>query len=285
MWLPFPSADTNMAETTSGLLPSQIAEYRERGFLTGLPALSPTELPRFRAQYLAYEAEVADDLDRLPPRQHRYFFAHTHLFLGWVLELATRPAILDAVESLLGHDLLIWGSQWFVKRPRDSGFITWHQDAEYWALDPPELCTAWIALTQTSRENGCLTVIPGSHREPLPHRPTESMHNALSLGQEIVVDVDETKACPLELAPGEMSLHDIRLAHSSKANSSATPRIGLAVRFVPAHVRPGRGSERAVLVRGTNRFGYFEAVECEGDPDRELAKRRATAYERVAAPQ
>src|SRR5439155_1099021 len=84
-------------------------------------------------------------------------FAETHAYLPWVFELASHPRVLDAVEPILGPDLLIWDSRWFTKQPGDPTYITWHQDGTYWALDPPKACTAWIALSRSNEANGAMT--------------------------------------------------------------------------------------------------------------------------------
>ena len=102
----------------------------------------------------------------------------------------------------------------------DAAFISWHQDGAYWGLHPPKVTTAWIALSPSTLESGCMQVMPGTQKTQLPQRETYALDNALSRGQEIALEVDESKAVALTLAPGEMSLHHIGIAHGSKANSS-----------------------------------------------------------------
>ena len=100
----------------------------------------------------------------LPTARDRYiYFAETHAYLPWAYALATHPNVLDAVESLLGPDLLIWDSRWFTKRPGDGTYVSWHQDGTYWALDPPKVSTAWISLARSFPGNGAMQVVPGSH--------------------------------------------------------------------------------------------------------------------------
>jgi len=165
------------------------------------------------------------------------------------------------VESAIGPKILVWGSDWFVKFARDAAFISWHQDGAYWGLNPPKVTTAWIALSPSTLESGCMQVMSGTQKTQLPQRETYALDNALSRGQEIALDVDESKAVALCLAPGEMSLHHIGIAHGSKANKSDYPRIGIAVRYIAPEVMQN-GTERQIvqLVSGKDEHGNFEIV-------------------------
>jgi ectoine hydroxylase-related dioxygenase (phytanoyl-CoA dioxygenase family) len=208
-------------------------------------------------------AAIGDRLTCLPARDQYAVFSETHTFLHWVWQMVSRPRVLDAVEQILGPDLLVWNSRWFSKMPGDRTYISWHQDATYWGLEPPAVVTAWLALSPSTQENGAMRVIPASHRQPLlPQVETFAPDNALSRGQEISVEVDEEQAVDLCLQPGEMSLHHVAIVHGSKANTSSMPRIGLAVRYIPTEVRQ-RGAERqiALLVRGRDCYGHFDLAE------------------------
>jgi ectoine hydroxylase-related dioxygenase (phytanoyl-CoA dioxygenase family) len=155
--------------------------------------------------------------------------------------------------------------------PGEGTFISWHQDATYWGLDPPLVTTAWIALSESTPENGCMRVIPETHQGPLlPQVETYAADNALSRGQEIAVEVDEARAVDVILQPGEMSLHHIGIVHGSNRNASGKPRIGIAVRYIAPEVRQ-RGSERqiAFLVRGVDRHDYFDKPERPGPAEGE----------------
>lgn len=236
------------------------ARYERDGYVSPLQVLAPPEVARYRAELEAFEAFLAPDLAALPPAQVQ-LFSETHTFLPWAHELATRPAVLDAVEAVLGPDLLIWHSRWFTKRPGDGTYISWHQDGTYWALEPPLVCTAWIALSRSDERSGCMRVVPGSHAVgQLPHRDTFAERNALSRGQEIAVEVDEATAVSLVLAPGEMSLHHIGVVHGSGMNTATDDRIGFAVRFVAPQVRQDVEHSFATLVRGEDRYGHFELL-------------------------
>jgi ectoine hydroxylase-related dioxygenase (phytanoyl-CoA dioxygenase family) len=172
------------------------------------------------------------------------------------------PKILDAVETVLGPNLLVWDSGWFAKMPGDKKYVAWHQDGIYFGLHPPNVVTAWVALTDSTPENGCLRVVPGSHGKNLIHRETGAPDNALSRGQEIAVEVDESQAVDIVLQPGELSLHHVGIVHGSNPNTSDRPRIGLAIRYLtPDVVHHGPERQLALLVRGKDEFGHFELLD------------------------
>jgi hypothetical protein len=250
-------------ELSSKLDASQVRSYNERGYEFPISVLLPQETAEFRAHFDAYYAHHRKRLNALPANKHATVYGHTHTFLRWVFRMVSHPNVLDAVESVLGRDLLVWDTGWFAKMPGENKYITWHQDATYWGLHPPKVATAWIALSDCIPENGCLRVIPGSHKQPLlPQRDTYEPQNALSRGQEIAVDVNEAKAVDIVLRPGQMSLHDIAIVHGSNANTSDKPRIGIAVRYIaPEVVQDGSARQFGLLVRGEDKFGHFELFD------------------------
>ena len=226
-------------------------DYRRDGYLSPIRVLSPQEAQGYRAKLEAIEAS-----GRLPAGALR---SKCHLLLTWIDDIVRHPRVLDAVERLLGPDLLVWGTSFFIKEPRNTSYVSWHQDLTYWGLEPADIVTAWIALSESTLENGAMRVIPGSHTlEVMPHTDTFAPENLLSRGQEIRVDVDAAQAVALELAPGEMSLHHVKLIHGSEPNPSDKRRIGLAVRYIPTYVRQTVGMiDSATLVRGSDRYGHF----------------------------
>jgi len=239
------------------------SDFERDGYVCPVPVLMPAETAGFRACYDDFAARHRERLQALPPNQRWQINSDTHFAFEWVDRLTRHPAILDAVERVLGPDLLAWNSVWFVKMPGDPTYISWHQDGAYWGLEPMEVLTAWIALGPATRANGCMRVLPGSHRGPaLKQRDTFAPDNALSRGQEIEVAVDEAQAVDLALEPGQMSMHHLWIVHGSDPNRSAVPRVGLAIRYVAAQVRQRDGSRPlAMLVRGENRHGHFTLAE------------------------
>ena len=230
----------------------QHAAYRRDGFLCPVPAFSTTEAAGFLA---GLEAMERADGGRLAPAHNQ----KPHILHPWMADLVRRPEILDPVESILGPDILLWGAGFFAKNPNDGKIVSWHQDSTYWGLSEPEIVTAWVALTPSTPQAGCMRVIAGTHTvNQVPHRDTHAANNLLSRGQEIAVEVEEDKAVDLVLRPGEMSLHHVRLFHGSGVNAAPHRRIGLALRYIPTRIRQTAGhTDSATLVRGIDRFHNF----------------------------
>ena len=183
-----------------------------------------------------------------------------HLLFKWVDDLMRHPKILDAVEDLIGPDLLCWNTIFWIKEAGSESFVSWHQDLRYWGLDANDLVTVWVALSPATIESGCMHVLPGSHKgDLLPHKDGYEPDNLLTRGQEIEVEVDESKTVAMPLQPGEMSLHNVRLAHASGPNRSQDRRIGISLHYMPTQSQQMAGEwDSAALVRGEDRFGHFE---------------------------
>lgn len=247
----------------------RIARYRADGYLCPLTVLEPAEAARYRGALEAAEAAAGGSL----PGSFRH---KPHLVYRFAQELIRHPRILDAVEDLIGPDILAWESVFFIKEPKTPDFISWHQDITYWGLDyEGDVVTAWLALSPSTPESGCMRVVPGTHRrEVVAHRDTFDQSNLLSRGQEIAVEVDEADAVDLVLAPGQMSLHHVKMFHGSHPNRADDRRIGFAIRYLPPQVETQAGADSATLVRGEDRFGHFEP---EPAPAHDLAP-EAVAY-------
>jgi len=234
------------------LTPAEVAFYRERGYLFPIAVLSEAEVAQARADLAATEARLGGRLDGRMNQK-------PHLLFPWVDRLIRHPRVLDAVESVLGPNILAWGCQFFAKPAGDPAFVSWHQDGTYWGLSSADVVTAWIALTPSTPESGCMRVIAGTHRTQVPHTDTFAETNMLSRGQEIAVAVNEAEAIDIVLRPGEMSLHHVLIFHGSPPNRAAQPRIGLAIRYVPPSVHQRDGTKgSATLVRGEDRTGHWE---------------------------
>lgn len=231
---------------------AQVEQYHRDGYVHPVRIMSEAQAAALRQRLEAYEASTGGPLKG--DLRHK-----THLLFTWLADLVHHDRILDAIEDLYGPDLLCWSSSFFIKEPRSPGFVSWHQDSTYWGLSRPDVVTAWVALTPSTRANGAMEVVPGSHTlDQIPHRDTFAKDNMLSRGQEIAVDVDPAKAVALELQPGEISLHHVRLVHGSAPNPSGDRRIGYAIRYIPTDVaQTAGGGDSATLVRGTDRYGHF----------------------------
>jgi non-haem Fe2+, alpha-ketoglutarate-dependent halogenase len=235
-----------------GLTEHQLGNYQQQGFLFPLSVLSDTETATLRSKLEELELHQGG---RLATRINR----KPHLLLTWLNELIRDARVLDPVEDILGPNILCWGSGFFIKNAHDPARVTWHQDSTYWGLSEPDVVTAWVAFTPSTTENGCMRVIPGTHTlQQLPHQDTFAPDNLLSRGQEIAVQVEESRAVDIVLAPGQMSLHHVLLVHGSEPNGSAHRRIGFAIRYLPTYVRQIAGAQdSATLVRGTDEYGHF----------------------------
>jgi len=256
------------------LTTQQLAHFEELGFVAPLRVLSVQQAAQLRECLEEFERSHGGPL-------HGSLRHKTHLLFPWLSDLVHRDGILDAIEDLFGPDLLCWTSNFFIKEARDPAFVSWHQDSTYWGLSAPDVVTAWVALTPSNEANGAMQVIPGTHKlDQIQHRDTFAPDNLLTRGQEIAVTVDERQAHTIELQPGEMSLHHVRLVHGSAANKSADRRIGFAIRYIPTRVRQLQGSDSATLVRGEDRFRSFEhepRPTCDLDPALVEVHRRVTA--------
>lgn len=247
------------------LTTNQIARYHDQGFLSPLNVLTPSDAATLYEQFTEFEQR---DGGRLTP----YHNQKPHLLLTWLNRLIREPCILDRVESILGENILCWNSGFFVKDAHNPARVSWHQDSTYWGLSKPDIVTAWLAFTPSTVESGCMRVIPGTHTsDQLPHRDTFDKDNLLTRGQEVVADIDESQAIDIELNPGQMSLHHVRIVHGSEPNRASFRRVGFAIRYMPTYVEQLAGiRDSATLVRGVDNYGHFAfepTPESDFDPN------------------
>jgi ectoine hydroxylase-related dioxygenase (phytanoyl-CoA dioxygenase family) len=205
-----------------------------------------------------------------------------------VNDLLRHPAILDAVEGLIGPDILVFTCTWFIKEPESAAIAAWHQDATYFGLRPHRHVTAWVALTDATAESGCMEFLPGSHeggqRPHLSGVVPESVNRAQ---QAVDGAVDDAPAVLAPLRAGEFSLHHTLTLHRSAPNRSRDRRIGLGISYIPTHVRHQSTTHKApaTLVRGVDRFGHFElepAPAADLDPAAQAAFARSYESYRAA---
>jgi non-haem Fe2+, alpha-ketoglutarate-dependent halogenase len=234
------------------LTQQQIDQFWRDGCIFPVRVMSEDAALEIRQRLEAFEAKSGGPLKG--DLRHK-----SHLLFSWLGDLVRHEKIVDAIEDLYGPDLLCWSTNFFIKEARNPAFVSWHQDSTYWGLDRPDVVTAWIALTPSNRANGAMGFIPGTHTgDQIPHRDTFAQNNLLTRGQEVAVEVDESRAVTIELQPGEMSLHHVRLVHGSPPNPSADRRIGFAIRYIPTTVAQVAGEDSATLVRGEDRHHHFE---------------------------
>ncbi len=227
-------------------------QFRRDGYIAPLDALSPEEAAKYMRAIDDYEAMTGEQAAKT-------IRGKGHLKLMALYELTRHPAVLDAVESAIGPNILCWNSSLFTKAPKDPSYVAWHQDVYEFDTHADKIVTAWIALLPSNVANGAMKVVPGSHHDRLmPHVKTEAgKPTMLRDGLEIGVAVDENKAVALELRQGQMSLHHMYIHHGSPPNMSDTRRCGFAVRYVAPEVAPEGGRYAATLVRGVDNVGRF----------------------------
>lgn len=235
------------------LTSAQVSQYHRDGYVHPIRIMSEAQAGELRSRLEAFEKSVGGPLKG--DLRHK-----THLLFTWLTDLVHNNIILDAVEDLYGPDLFCWSSSFFIKEPRNPAFVSWHQDSTYWGLNKTEVVTAWIALSPSTKANGAMEVIPGTHLlSQIPHRDTFAKDNLLTRGQEVAVEVDASRAVTIELQPGEISLHHVLLVHGSAPNPSDIRRIGFAARYIPTSVKQISGVRAsATLVRGVDAHGNFE---------------------------
>jgi len=257
------------------------ARYQRDGYIFPNRAFSEAQAADYRARLEAIEHEVKDD----PPRR-KTLRRYSNIVLDFVDQITRLPAITDRVAALLGPDILVLDASFFIKEADTPNYVTWHQDLHYWGLEGEDEVTAWVALSPATAESGCMRFKPGSHREIVDHRDTFDEANLLTRGQELAVEVDESDAVDVVLAPGEFSLHHGRVFHASEPNRSDDRRIGLAIRYIATRMQTAEGAEMtAMLVRGTDLHGNFtltappEGVLSPGD----IARYESIAGQRNAA--
>ncbi len=234
------------------LTPGQKRLFDEQGYVYPVRAFDADRANGYRLRLEAYEKMVGHDANRT-------LKIKGHLAFPWLLEIASEPNILDAIEDLIGPDILLYGASAFVKDAHDPRFVSWHQDSAYFGLTPHREVTAWVALSDASSAHGCLRVAPGSHRtEALTHVETYAENNMLAKGQTLT-GIDEAAAVEMPLTAGECSLHHEQTAHSSLPNTSDERRVGFAFFYIPTSVKQISGRGRATLLRGEDRFGHWDS--------------------------
>ena len=230
----------------------QVSQFQETGFLPAFPVLSADHALHLRANLESFEAEN----DGVLTGSLRF---KNHLLFKWLSDLIRSPRILDVVEDIIGPDIMVWSTDWWIKEANSPQFVSWHQDSQYWGLDTDKLVTVWVALSPSTIESGCMRVLPGSHLGPdLAHEETYHNDNMLTRGQSID-DINEDKAVNLVVDTGQAVLFAFRIAHASYPNKTDDRRVGLAIRYIPPDTQQQYSDQdSAALVRGVDNHQHFE---------------------------
>ncbi len=231
---------------------SQVASFRENGFLFPIAVFDAAETRRYRQRLEAVEATSGNKYAA------RAGLPITH---AWAWDLVHDPRIVEPISAVLGPNVLLWSMDWFIKEP-GTAFVTYHQDATYWGLEPHHVATAWVALSDAGPDTGPMRFLPGSHLgELFEQEDTYAEDNLLSRGQVVKTPIDTAETVLAPLAAGEMSLHHVRVIHGSEPNRSDDRRIGMVLRYCATDVRQTKvDRDRAILVKGEDAYGHFEMI-------------------------
>ena len=236
----------------SGLRLDQINKYNKEGFLSPLNILSKEEVTKIKSEIELIENSWPQEINGLNRNIIHYI---SPIFD----ELVHNKKILDVIEDLIGSDILVAGTCLFLKEPENQGFVSWHQDGKYQGWDPYNFLTAWIAITDVTEENGCMRMLPGSHKKNfMQHKDTFDDNNLLTRGQTID-NVPYKKTIPILLKEGQLSLHHPKTIHGSGPNLSKKRRIGFAIQsYIATNVKQMVGKAYVQLARGRDNYHFHE---------------------------
>ena len=250
---------------------NQVEKFHKDGFLSPINVFSINEALDLK--------DKLEDAEKIWPEAFSASARNNaHLNFEFLDSIVHNKNLLDAVEDILGPNILAYASTLFIKEPRDPGFVSWHQDGKYMGLSENIGITAWVALSEANGESGCMSMIPGSHEKMLAHKDTFGKDNILTRGQE-VQNADAGKAVETPLRPGQASFHCPTVIHGSQPNRSEHRRIGFAIQtYIPTNVKSIHGRASAQLVRGIDTFGHFDLLQ---RPKRDMEEAQVTTRDRV----
>ena len=233
---------------------NQLKEYQDQGYLAPIDILSKEEAKEARDEIELIEKEMPDEIDK----SERY---NAHLISPKLDAIVHNSKLLDAVESIIGKNILVCGTTLFIKNPNQQGFVSYHQDAKYIGLEPHNWVTAWVAITDSNEKNGCMRMWSGSHKDNLKeHDQRFNEGNLLTRGQT-VKNVPILETTPLILEAGQMSLHHPTVVHGSELNKSNDRRIGFVIQsYIGTNVKQVLGKNSVQLARGVDEFNYHEKI-------------------------
>ena len=233
------------------LTKEQITAWAQEGCIFPVRAVSPSEAQLNYERYCALQDNIGEE-----PQSR--FKIKAHLPFPWMWNLIRNENILDAVEDLIGPDILCWGSSFFTKNARDPRFVSWHQDSTYYGLSERATVSVWYCFSPSNPKTGCMRFIPGTHTQGLfEHEETRAKNNLLMRGQTINT-IKEEEAIDVILEPGEFSIHHESVVHGSRANNSDSPRVGISIHYIAPHVKQVLlENATASVVRGQDLYGHW----------------------------
>ena len=238
----------------SFLSSAQLKQYKDEGYVSPIDALSKDEALEIREEIELIEKKWPKELEGLGRN-------YIHLISPIFDKVSHNPKILDAVESIIGRDILICGTTLFIKNPNEKGFVSFHQDAKYIGLEPHNWVTAWIAVTDANEENGCMRMWSGSHKDELKYHNQKFDENNLLTRGQTVENVPIKETTPVILKAGQMSLHHPTIVHGSGLNRSNDRRIGFVIQsYIGSNVNQVLGKMYVQQARGKDNYSYHEHV-------------------------
>ena len=235
------------------LTDQQVKQYNNQGYIAPIDALTREQASAARKEIELIEKEIPNKIDK----SGRY---NLHLISPKLDEIVHNSKILDAVESIIGRNILVCSTTLFIKDANEEGFVSYHQDAKYIGLEPHNWVTAWVAITDSFEGNGCMRMWPGSHIEIKDHKEKFDKGNLLTRGQT-VEGVPENEVKPVELKAGQLSLHHPRIVHGSGINRISDRRIGFVIQsYIGTNVKQTLGKNGVQLARGYDEFQYHEKL-------------------------
>ncbi len=232
---------------------NQLKLYEDQGYISPIEVLSNDEALEARKEIEFIEQKMPNEIDNAG----RY---NVHLISPKLDSIVHNSKILDAVESIIGKNILVCSTTLFIKNPYEQGFVSYHQDAKYIGLEPHNWVTAWVALTDSNKKNGCMKMWPKSHLNIKDHNEKFNEGNLLTRGQT-VENVPEDKVKSIELKAGQMSLHHPRIVHGSGNNKSDDRRIGFVIQsYIGTNVKQTLGKNSVQVARGEDNYHYHEVI-------------------------
>ena len=239
----------------SFLSSNQLKMYSEEGFVSPIDIFSKEEALEIRKEIENIEKKWPNELEG-PGRNY------VHLISPIFDKVCHNSKILDAVESIIGKNILVCGTTLFIKNSNEKGFVSYHQDAKYIGLEPHNWVTAWIAVTDSNENNGCMRMWPGSHKEKIKHHNQKFDENNLLTRGQTIENISIEKTIPLVLKAGQMSLHHPKVVHGSELNKSNDRRIGFVVQsYIGTNVNQVLGKIYVQLARGKDSYNFHEHVK------------------------
>ena len=233
---------------------NQLKQYEDQGYISPIEVLSSSEALEAREEIELIEKKMPHEINN----SGRY---NVHLISPKLDSIVHNSKVLDAVESIIGKNILVCSTTLFIKNPNKKGFVSYHQDAKYIGLEPHNWVTAWVALTNSNEKNGCMKMWPRSHLDIKDHNEKFDEGNLLTRGQT-VENVPENEIKSIELKAGQMSLHHPRIVHGSGINKSNDRRIGFVIQsYIGTNVKQTLGKNSVQVARGEDKYNYHEVID------------------------